>query len=52
MTDISVREGGRSVWEKGQFVAGTPGVFAGKFADKRVIFELGSGHYDFRLSGE
>ena len=27
----------------------TPGVMTGSFKDKRMIFEVGSGHYDFRL---
>ena len=62
MTEITVHEGDRTVWEKGQFVEGTPGVTSGaitgdpkiksgSFKDKRVIFEVGSGHYDFRLEG-
>jgi hypothetical protein len=64
MTEFTVHEGDRVVWEKGHFVAGTPevtargiagitpGVMTGSFKDKRVIFEVGSGHYDFRLNGE
>ncbi len=64
MTEFTVRESGRIVWEKGHFVEGTPevkargttgvtpGVMTGSFKDKRVIFEVGSGHYDFRLNGE
>jgi alpha-L-rhamnosidase len=52
MTDITVQEGDRSVWEKGHFVEGTPGVVSGKFEVDRVILEVGSGHYAFRLFGE
>ena len=52
MTEVTVHEGDRTVWEKGQFVEGTPGVTAGKFVDGRVILEVGSGHYAFRLTGE
>jgi hypothetical protein len=62
MTGVTVHEGDRTVWEKGHFVEGTPGVTAGKpadarvmsgaFQDRRVIFEVGSGHYVFRLNGE
>jgi alpha-L-rhamnosidase len=52
MTQVTVREGDRTVWEKGQFVEGTPGVTAGKLVDGRVILEVGSGHYTFRLTGE
>ena len=52
MTEIAVREGDRAVWENGRFVAGTPGVTAGKYADSVVSFEVGSGHYAFRLEGK
>jgi alpha-L-rhamnosidase len=62
MTDVTVHEGDRTVWEKGHFVEGTPGVTSGKpadarvmsgaFQDRRVRFEVGSGHYVFRLTGE
>ena len=62
MTNVTVREGDRIVWEKGHFVEGTPGVtsavpadariMSGAFQDRRVRFEVGSGHYLFRLTGE
>ena len=52
MTQPTVHEGERTVWEKDHFVEGTPGVTAGKFEDGRVVLDVGSGHYAFRLSGE
>jgi len=52
MTDITVHEGGQIVWEKGAFMADDAGVTAGKMDGKRVVFEVGSGHYTFRLTGE
>jgi alpha-L-rhamnosidase len=56
MTGFTVREGDRTVWEKGHFVEGTPGVTAADLTGspryKRVNFEVGSGHYAFRLNGE
>jgi alpha-L-rhamnosidase len=52
MTGITIHEGDRSVWEKGHFVEGSSGVTAGKVEDNRVIFEVGSGHYAFRVTGE
>jgi alpha-L-rhamnosidase len=52
MTAITVHEGDRTVWDKGHFVDGTPGVTAGKFAAGRVVFEVGSGHYAWRVTGE
>jgi alpha-L-rhamnosidase len=52
MTDVTIHEGDRIVWEKGHFVEETPGVTAGKLDGKRVVFEVGSGHYAFRVTGE
>jgi alpha-L-rhamnosidase len=52
MKEITVREGEHTVWQNGQFVAGAPGVSAGKSEGHRLIFEVGSGQYDFRLTGE
>jgi hypothetical protein len=52
MTEVTVHEGDRTVWENGHFVEGVPGITAGKMGNKRVSFEVGSGHYDFRLNGE
>jgi alpha-L-rhamnosidase len=52
MTDITVREGDRVVWEKNHFAEGTPGITAAKYENGRVIFEVGSGHYAFRLTGQ
>jgi hypothetical protein len=52
MTEITIQEGARKVWEKGQFVDGTRGVPAGKLDGQRVVFEVGSGHYAFRVTGE
>ena len=39
MTEITVHEGDRTVWEKGHFVEGTPGVASGKANDTRVMSE-------------
>ena len=52
MTGVVIREGDRTVWEKGHFVAGTPGVTAGKLEGQRVVFEVGSGRYAFRVTGD
>jgi alpha-L-rhamnosidase len=52
MTNVTVREGEKTVWEKGHFIEGDPGVTAGKYDGKRVAFEVGSGHYEFSLTGE
>jgi uncharacterized protein GlcG (DUF336 family) len=52
MTEVTIREGGHVIWEKGHFVPGTPGISGGKEERGRFIFDVGSGRYAFRLRGE
>jgi len=52
MTDVVIREGDRVVWENGRYVSGDPGVKAGTQDGRLVVFQVGSGHYSFRLTGE
>jgi alpha-L-rhamnosidase len=53
MTNVTVREADRVVWENGKYVPGDAGIRkASAEADGRVTFEVSSGHYTFRLTGE
>jgi len=52
MTDVTVREGDRLVWEKGHFVPGTPGISGATARGDEFTFDVGSGHYSFKLTGE
>jgi alpha-L-rhamnosidase len=52
MTEFSIREGDRVVWEQDHFVGGTQGINGAKYDSRRVTFEVGSGHYAFRLTGQ
>jgi alpha-L-rhamnosidase len=52
MTEITIREGDRIIWDKNQFVEGTPGIVSAKSDRGRVTFEVGSGHYAFQLTGQ
>jgi len=52
MSDITIREGQRTVWEKGRYVPGAPGITNGRGERGRFVFEVGSGHYIFELRGE
>jgi hypothetical protein len=52
MTEITIREGGRIVWDKNQFVEGTAGISTARLDHGRVTFEVGSGHYAFQLTGQ
>jgi alpha-L-rhamnosidase len=52
MTEIVVREGEHVVWEKGHYVAGVTGVTGAHAAHGDIVFEIGSGRYEFRLAGQ
>ncbi len=52
MTEVVIREGEQVIWEKGRFVPGTPGITGGKADRGRFVFDVGSGRYAFRLTGE
>ncbi len=52
MTEIVIHEGEHVIWEKGHFVPGTPGITGGKQEHGRFVFDVGSGRYAFRLTGE
>ncbi|MFB3921067.1 MAG: family 78 glycoside hydrolase catalytic domain [Terriglobia bacterium] len=52
MTEVTVQEGERIVWENGKFVPGTSGVTGGHTEGKNIVLEVGSGRYSFRLTGQ
>jgi alpha-L-rhamnosidase len=52
ITEVRVKEGDRVIWEQGQFVPGTPGITAGKEEHDAYVFDVGSGHYMFKLTGQ
>jgi len=54
MTDVTVQEGEHVVWEKGHYVGGDPGIDRASQSKERgdLTFEVGSGRYSFRLTGQ
>lgn len=52
MTEITVWESNRVVWQDGHFVPGVPGVIGATATRNDIRFEVGSGHYSFRLAGQ
>jgi len=52
MSSVTIFEGDRIVWQNGQFVPGDPGVTGASAAHGDFTFEVGSGHYAFRLTEE
>jgi alpha-L-rhamnosidase len=62
MTEVVVSEGDRVVWENGRFVPGAEGVLGARTGSDQtaflapsretVVFDVGSGHYSFKLTGQ
>lgn len=52
MTDVTVRDGNRVIWDHDHYVAGDPGVSSASHSRRGVEFEIGSGRYSFTLTGE
>lgn len=52
MSDSVIEENGRVVWEKGHFVSGDPGVTNAAAQGNDFVFDVGSGDYSFRLTGQ
>jgi alpha-L-rhamnosidase len=52
LKNITVKEGGRLIWENGSFVPGVEGVIEAKDASDSVVIKTGSGSYAFELTGE
>jgi len=48
--DVVITESGETVWDKGQFIRGLPGITTGADGDDYVVFEVGSGSYTFELT--
>jgi alpha-L-rhamnosidase len=51
LSNITVTEGGNTIWQSGAYVAGVGGITAGTENDDYVIFDVGSGLYNFVLNG-
>jgi alpha-L-rhamnosidase len=61
MTEVVIKEGDRVVWQNGGFVPGDEGILNATAGAKQnsfrgpvvgsVVFEVGSGHYSFELTG-
>ncbi len=51
MTETTLREGGRVIWQDGRFAGGDEGVSAARAAGATILVNVGSGHYAFELTG-
>ena len=52
LTDVTIEEDGRVIWEKGHFVSGDPGITDAKEENRTFVFDVGSGDYAFRLTAQ
>jgi len=52
MRETKIQEGDRTVWENGRYLPGDPGILGANPGEPNFTFEVGSGHYSFRLTGE
>src|SRR5450759_312324 len=49
--NIIVTENGKKVWENGAFITGNPGITDARIDEVCLTFSIGSGTYEFKLSG-
>jgi alpha-L-rhamnosidase len=49
--NATIAENGKTVWKDGAFVAGVPGVADAKIDKTYLTFSVGSGSYEFKLTG-
>jgi len=49
--NILVKENGKTVWEDGAFIPGNAGFKNGRIEEEKIIFSIGSGTYEFKVSG-
>jgi alpha-L-rhamnosidase len=48
---VSIAESGRSVWQSDRYLPGTPGIVRARGEHERVVLSIGSGDYEFMLTG-
>jgi len=51
LENVTVEEGGKTIWKDGSYVNGTTGITDGSKSADYVTFDVGSGSYSFKLSG-
>ncbi len=52
LKNVSIAEGGKTVWKNGAYVAGVVGIYSASQSADCVAFDTGSGSYSFRLTGQ
>ncbi len=52
LRNVSVKEGNKTIWKDGGYIAAVEGISGGRESEDYVTFEVGSGSYEFRAVGE
>jgi len=52
LENVVVKEGDKTIWARGFFVGGVKGIYDGFQSDDCINFKMGSGSYQFKLSGD
>ena len=52
LTGFSVEENGKLIWQNGGYISGDPGISSGTDTPDGIAFDVGSGEYSFRLTGQ
>lgn len=50
--NVVISESGDTVWENGTYISGVTGITGAESEDEEVTFSVGSGTYDFIMTGE
>jgi alpha-L-rhamnosidase len=52
LENVRVLEGGAGIWEDGRYVGGVSGILDAEAGVERISVRVGSGDYEFRVSGD
>ena len=52
LNDVAVSEGGKALWTSGAMAASIPGITDGSESDESIVLDVGSGSYEFKLTGQ
>jgi uncharacterized protein GlcG (DUF336 family) len=51
MMNLSIVEGGRTVWSDNKYIGGADGISGANDARDSIVLYVGSGSYDFEMNG-
>jgi alpha-L-rhamnosidase len=48
---VKITDGAKTIWQDGKFTSGVPGITAAEKAKDAIVFDVGSGKYEFKATG-